>query len=660
MRWPDDRCKERARATMESQPPEGHDRAARRRSRSLIADLDAVVWEADAATGTFAYVSDGIERILGLAPTAWMRGREGWLASIHPEDRDLVDDARARAAATGLAFDLTYRLVGADGDPVRVRDLGHVVPAEGDRPPMLRGIIVPATDDGPGAELLDTEARYRTLIEQLPAIVYSEDIESDRLRLVYVNPRVQELLGITPEEWIADAGVWFRMIHPDDLDRVRHENERTEATGEPFSIEYRMIARDGRVVWFRDEAVLVCDEADGTPRYWQGVMIDITDRKVAETQLAAAEPRYRALVEQTPTITYIDALEGPASTIYISPQTTTILGYSPQDWYDDPNLWSTIVHPEDRERTASPDPDLADAVYRLVARDGRVVWVHDQARLITDDAGEPMYWQGVLVDITEQKRAEALEADLASERQTAHELREADELKNTFLQAVAHDLRSPLTAILGLSGTLERDEIDLDRDDTRDFARRITANAQRMDRLVADMLDLERLAGGVLRPVLLPLDVGALVREMAVSSGLATHRRLDLETPGVTIHADRAMVERIVDNLLTNTAKHTPEEARIWVRVEPLDGGAVVVVEDDGPGVPAEDRDAIFEPFRQGSVPDRSTGVGVGLALVARFAALHGGRAWVEEREGGGASFHVFLSSSPDATSTRRAPDGES
>ena len=68
-----------------------------------------------------------------------------------------------------------------------------------------------------------------------------------------------------------------------------------------------------------------------------------------------------------------------------------------------------------------------------------------------------MYWQGVLVDITEQKRAEALEADLASERQAAHELREADELKNTFLQAVAHDLRSPLTAILGLSGTLAGD-----------------------------------------------------------------------------------------------------------------------------------------------------------------------------------------------------------
>ena len=157
---------------MESQPPQGHDRAARRSSRNLIADLDAVVWEADAATGTFTYVSDGIERILGLAPTAWKRGREGWLASVHPEDRDLVDDARARAAATGLAFDLTYRLMGADGDPVRVRDLGTSFPptrpsaaAAGDhrlrrrrrlrgRAPRYRGAVPHADRAGPRDRVL--------------------------------------------------------------------------------------------------------------------------------------------------------------------------------------------------------------------------------------------------------------------------------------------------------------------------------------------------------------------------------------------------------------------------------------------------------------------------------------------------------------------------
>ena len=104
---------------------------------------------------------------------------------------------------------------------------------------------------------------------------------------------------------------------------------------------------------------------------------------------------------------------------------------------------------------------------------------------------------------------------------------------------------------------------------------------------------------------------------------------------------------RIDDNLLTNTAKHTPEDARIWVRVEPHDGGALLIVEDDGPGVPADDRDEIFEAFRQGSAPTHPTGIGVGLALVARFAALHGGGAWVEERPGGGASFRVYLSGTP-------------
>lgn len=619
-----------------------------RRSLSLLADLDAIVWEADAVTGALTYVSDGIERLLGVMGTAWLRGPSGWLASVHPEDRDRVDADRAHAAATGLPFDLSYRLIDADGRSVSIRDLGHVVPAEGDRPTLLRGLIVP--DAEPGREgsqgLHDTEIRYRTLIEQLPAIVYSEDVESDQLKLVYVNSRVQGLLGITPEEWIEDSGVWFGMIHPGDVDRVRAENERTEGSGEPFSIEYRMIARDGRVVWFRDEAVLVRGD-DGSPRYWQGVMIDITGHKLVEARLAEAEARYRALVEQTPTITYIDAPDGPVSTLYISPQTTAILGYTPDDWYEDPALWSKIVHPDDRERTAHPAPDRADAVYRLVSRDGRVVWVHDQARLITDDAGEPMYWQGVLVDVTAQKRAEALEADLASERQLAHELREADELKNTFLQAVAHDLRSPLTAILGLSGTLGREEIDLDPADARDFARRITASAQRLDRLVTDMLDLERLEGGVLRPVFLPLDIGTLVREMATGSELGTHRRLHLDTAPLSIPADRTMVERIVDNLLTNTAKHTPDDSRIWVRVERRDGGALIAVEDDGPGVPPDERDAIFEAFRQGSVPERSTGMGVGLALVARFAELHGGRAWVEERAGGGASFRVFLSGTP-------------
>jgi signal transduction histidine kinase len=117
----------------------------------------------------------------------------------------------------------------------------------------------------------------------------------------------------------------------------------------------------------------------------------------------------------------------------------------------------------------------------------------------------------------------------------------------------------------------------------------------------------------------------------------------------VVVRADPAKVERIVENLLMNAARHTGSDRRIWLRVEEVEGGALIAVEDDGPGVPEALRAEIFEAFRQGpTASPHSPGTGIGLSLVSRFAALHEGRAWVEERVGGGASFRVFLPEAPD------------
>jgi signal transduction histidine kinase len=116
----------------------------------------------------------------------------------------------------------------------------------------------------------------------------------------------------------------------------------------------------------------------------------------------------------------------------------------------------------------------------------------------------------------------------------------------------------------------------------------------------------------------------------------------------VTIEADPAKVERIVENLIANAARHTGPRISIWVRVWAEPDGAVIAVEDDGPGVPPELQHAIFEPFRQGpTASPHSPGTGIGLSLVSMFADLHGGRAWVQDRDGGGASFRVFLPAAP-------------
>ncbi|HEY6567835.1 MAG TPA: PAS domain-containing protein, partial [Actinomycetota bacterium] len=477
----------------------------------------------------------------------------------------------------------------------------------------------------------------------------------DGLQVVYINAQVRDLLGMEPQEWVANPSIWSDAIHPDDVEAVMAMNAQTEITGDPFSTEYRMIARDGHIVWFKDEARLVRGE-DGEPAFWQGVMIDITARKHAEAQLAETEERYRTLVEQTPTITYIASLGRGNGVLYVSPQTEAILGYTPQDWYADPGLWSSIVHPDDLERN-HPDPSVREHSqrYRLIARDGREVWVQDQARLVVDDAGEPKFWQGVLIDITQQQQNEALERDLASERRTSEQLREADAMKSTFLQAVSHDLRSPLAAIHGLARTLERDDLHLPPDQARDLAGRIASNALRLDRMVADLLDLERLAAGVVEPSFTPVDVGALVHELAANADVMAGRRLELDTASLVIPADAMMVERIVENLLGNAAKHTPEDSCIWVKVERDDGGALITVEDDGPGVPVDQRERIFEAFTQGDTAG-ARGAGVGLALVAQFAALHGGEAWVQERPGGGASFQVRLATEAHDTTRCKPP----
>jgi signal transduction histidine kinase len=326
-----------------------------------------------------------------------------------------------------------------------------------------------------------------------------------------------------------------------------------------------------------------------------------------------------------------------------------MFGYAPEEWYADPGLWSKIIVPEDRDRLdAEPPTDAATASsYRVVAKDGRIVWVHDTSTLIHDEEGTPRFWQGALVDVTEQHRRQELERDLERQRDEADRLRAEDEMRTTFLQAVSHDLRTPLAAILGLAVTLERDDIDLPHDETRDLARRIAQNARKLDALVSDFLDLERLRRGLARPEFAPVDLGALIREIVANSDLVGARRLALDVAPLSVRADGAMVDRIVDNLLGNAVKHTPGDSRIWVRVERTDDGALVIVEDDGPGVDPDERERIFEAYRQGS--HAAMGSGVGLALVATFAELHGGRAWVQEREGGGASFRVLLAWDPPA-----------
>jgi PAS domain S-box-containing protein len=251
----------------------------------------------------------------------------------------------------------------------------------------------------------------------------------------------------------------------------------------------------------------------------------------------------------------------------------------------------------------------------------------------------------------ERVATERLEAALEHEQAATEHLRSLDELKSAFLQAVSHDLRTPLASVLGIALTLERSRGALPAADVDDLLGRLSANARRLDRILGGLLDLDRLTRGLVEPRRERVDLGALVAETVdqAQADLAGDHPIFVDLAPVEIAVDAAKVERIVENLLVNASRHTPPGTPIWVRVDRHHPGALLTVSDAGPGVPVEQRERIFQPFHRGpGATTHAPGSGVGLALVAQFAGLHGGRAWVEPRAGGGASFQVLLPDSPD------------
>jgi PAS domain S-box-containing protein len=373
-------------------------------------------------------------------------------------------------------------------------------------------------------------------------------------------------------------------------------------------------------------------------------------------RLREAEAKYRNLVEQIPAIVYLAEFGPEGDWVYVSAEIEPMLGYSPQEWIAHPHPFATHVHPDDQARVVEAEARSYreagpyHAEYRIYTRTGELLWIRDDAFPVRDAHGQPRFMQGILYDVTEQKTAEEeLSRALTTEREATDRLRALDEMKNTFLQAVSHELRTPLTQVLGIALTLQHKDLNLTAQQEDEFLNGLVKASRKLDGLLSDLLDVDRLGRGILEPKRRPTDVGALVRQLVEGSDVLEDRSVRVDAPHVVVEVDPPKVERIVENLLSNAVKHTEPGTPVWVSVASEPGGVLISVDDAGNGISPELREAVFQPFRQG--PDtvaHAPGMGLGLSLVARFAELHGGRAWVEERSGGGAAFRVYLRGTDD------------
>ena len=249
-----------------------------------------------------------------------------------------------------------------------------------------------------GENLQGSSDIYRSLVENLHEVVFSLNLEGT---ITYINPVIEKLSGYQVDQVIGKTFDFF--VYPDDLPGLKSSFIRTLAGGtEPY--EFRVLDKNGKVLNVHTSSRVF--QENGKAVGLTGVMVEITDLKRTEQAVLDAEAKYHTLIEQIPAAVYTDSVDEQSSTIYISPQITKLSGYTPDEWIADPAVWGNILHPEDRERVLSENDrtnrtgDRFLIEYRLIAKEGGVVWIRDEATILYDSNSNPICWHGVMLDIT--------------------------------------------------------------------------------------------------------------------------------------------------------------------------------------------------------------------------------------------------------------------
>ena len=452
------------------------------------------------------------------------------------------------------------------------------------------------------------------------------------------NPAAEHTFGWTREEAIGRR--LGDMIVPEDL-RKRHEEglARAARTGESRIMGQRLrlpaVRKDGST--FTSELAITRIERGGRT-FFTGTLRDLTEIVRAEEEKTVAEARYRSLIENIPLVTYMNSVEEPFTSLYMSPQVEALLGYTPEEWAAKPELARDGIHPDDRERTQLLAREAREqgvptrAEFRFIARDGRIVWVLDQTIPMRDAEGRILAHQGFLLDITDQKLLE-------------EQLRQSQKMEaiGQLAGGIAHDFNNMLTAISGYAELLafSFDEGDPRAEDV-DQVRKAAAHAAALTR---QLLTFSR------KQVLLPqrLDVNDVVRDLeamlARTIGAEVELKTSLETALPLVETDPDQLAQVVVNMALNGRDAMPTGGVLTISTKTVDSelGPFVVVEiaDTGTGMDEETRTRACEPFF--TTKEKGKGTGLGLATAYGVVSQSGGRIEIDTALGEGSTFRVLL-----------------
>lgn len=535
-----------------------------------------------------------------------------------------------------------------------------------------------------------SENKYRSLLENIPITTYINSTDK-RSFTEYVSPQVEKLLGYARDDFLQDPEFWKKIIHPEDRERVLEHNEYTTVMEKPFEAEYRLITKDQRVIWVRDEATLVYDET-GKPLHWLGVWTDVTSRKTAEEEQADL---ISVMTKRTIQLQTGAEVSRAASSILdldkLLPMVVELIRNHFDYYYvglfltDDTGKWAHL-----RAASGETGKQLIAQNHRLeVGNSSMIGWCisHGQARIALDVGEDAVQFRNPLLPLTRSEmalplitRGEVIGAmTIQSELPSAFSRVDitalqamADQVGNAiknarlftersdlitelesrnaelerFTYTVSHDLKSPLVTIRGFLGYLREDATSGGMERFDKDLKRIANAADRMQSLLNDLLELSRV-GRIINP---PEDVPfARIVEEALALVLGpmeeSHIEMNLQENLPMVHVDHARLVEVMQNLISNAIKFMGSQPKPRIEIgqagQDKDGKAIFYTRDNGIGIELQYHERIFGLFNR--LDPSIDGTGIGLTLVRRILEIHGGRIWVESEPGKGATFFFTI-----------------
>ena len=511
------------------------------------------------------------------------------------------------------------------------------------------------------AALQEAEAKYRQLVEQVPAISYVAETGAFG-PFLYMSPQVKTILGYDPEECIADSRFWWEHLNPEDQPRALLEDTWEE--GRLFQIEYRMRRNDGEEVWVRDEATIVRDPATGK-RLTRGLLVDITGQKRAQLALGESEERYRTFVEQSSEGIYRMEIDPPIPChLAIDEQLAWGLKYGYMAECNDAmarmygrasaqeligkklSEFLILHHPVTRQFMER----FIGGGYRITDEESIELDAHDQKRIFRNTMVGTLvdgYWVrtwGISRDVTERKHLE-------------EQLRNAQQLEaiGRLAGGVAHDFNNILSIIMGhaelllATGVEERSRLGLEQ---------MRRAAERAASLTQQLLAFSRKQ--VLQPRVLDLNETVADVQKMLSRVIGEDIELiaRLHPSLMMVKADPTQLEQVLINLAVNARDAMPHGGRLAMETSNLELGedtardvdltpgkyVMLRVSDTGSGMDATTLSHVFEPFF--STKPVGKGTGLGLSTVYGIVKQSGGSIQAESQPGRGTSFRIYLPAS--------------